>query len=193
MADSSVDQTSEPAAPSERSFDVFISHSAQDAPIARKVADHLTSEGLRVWYDEYQLKPGDKWQERIREAIEKSRVCLVLLSWNTVSSKPYVSHEWAAIQECSWRRRDLALCSVRLGKAPTPPFLKPWWSWELKTARGEDSEIEQALKRVVLLVVHGGSAHDTKSLETARSATVDRFSELQRALECPLEDDRGDE
>lgn len=33
-------------------YDVFISHSAKDKPVARELAERLKRDGLRVWFDE---------------------------------------------------------------------------------------------------------------------------------------------
>ena len=32
-------------------YDVFISHSAQDKPTVRELAERLRQDGLRVWFD----------------------------------------------------------------------------------------------------------------------------------------------
>jgi hypothetical protein len=39
--------------------DVFLSHSAKDKAVVRAVAERLRKDGLRVWFDEWLLKPGD--------------------------------------------------------------------------------------------------------------------------------------
>jgi hypothetical protein len=37
--------------------DVFLSHSAKDKAVVRAVAERLRNDGLRVWFDEWELKP----------------------------------------------------------------------------------------------------------------------------------------
>ena len=40
-----------------REYDVFIAHASEDRPIVvRALADALQSHGLRVWYDEFELR-----------------------------------------------------------------------------------------------------------------------------------------
>ena len=39
-------------------FDVFLSHSNKDKSAVRKVAERLRKDGLRVWFDEWEIKPG---------------------------------------------------------------------------------------------------------------------------------------
>ena len=40
-------------------YDVFLSHSAKDKPVVRDVAEPLRKDGLRVWFDEWEIRPGD--------------------------------------------------------------------------------------------------------------------------------------
>jgi hypothetical protein len=40
-------------------YDVFLSHSDEDKPIVRKLAEKLAGDGLRVWLDEQIIRPGD--------------------------------------------------------------------------------------------------------------------------------------
>ena len=41
-------------------YDVFLSHSAKDKPVVRDVAERLKKDGLRVWFDEWELRPGGR-------------------------------------------------------------------------------------------------------------------------------------
>ncbi len=38
---------------------VFLNHSSKDKDIVRAVADRFRADGLKVWFDEWVLKPGD--------------------------------------------------------------------------------------------------------------------------------------
>ena len=40
-------------------YDVFLSHSSKDKAVVRAVAERLRKDGLKVWFDEWVLKPGD--------------------------------------------------------------------------------------------------------------------------------------
>ena len=39
-------------------YDVFLSHSSKDLGVVRAVAERLRADGLRVWFDEWEIKPG---------------------------------------------------------------------------------------------------------------------------------------
>jgi hypothetical protein len=60
-------------------YDVFISHSAKDKPVARELAERLKRDGLRVWFDEWEIQPGDLISLKIEQGLEQSRTPPVLL------------------------------------------------------------------------------------------------------------------
>lgn len=62
-------------------YDVFISHASEDkGEIVRELASALRSRGLRVWYDEFELRIGDSLRRKIDQGLANSRVGLVILS-----------------------------------------------------------------------------------------------------------------
>ena len=40
-------------------WDVFLSHSSDDKNIVRDIANRLKDDGVRVWFDEWEIQPGD--------------------------------------------------------------------------------------------------------------------------------------
>lgn len=40
-------------------LDVFLSHGAKDKAVLRLLAERLRKDGLKVWFDEWEIKPGD--------------------------------------------------------------------------------------------------------------------------------------
>jgi hypothetical protein len=55
-------------------YAVFLSHSAKDKAGVRPLAGRLRKDGLKVWFDEWVLKPGDSIPAKIEEGLEHSRV-----------------------------------------------------------------------------------------------------------------------
>ena len=45
--------------PDEFPCDAFLSHSAKNKPGVRDLAERLAKDGLRVWFDEWEIRPGD--------------------------------------------------------------------------------------------------------------------------------------
>jgi len=52
--------------------DVFLSHSSADKPVVRTVAERLRADGLNVWFDDWEIKPGDSIPAKIEEGLEHS-------------------------------------------------------------------------------------------------------------------------
>ena len=67
-------------------YDVFISHSSKDKPFVRDLAHRLNSDGLRVWFDEWEIKPGDLIGLKIDQGLELSRTLLLAMSANAFAS-----------------------------------------------------------------------------------------------------------
>ena len=62
-------------------YDVFISYASEDKnEIARPLAESLVKRGLRVWYDEFELKAGDRIRNAINQGIKDSRYGVIILS-----------------------------------------------------------------------------------------------------------------
>lgn len=62
-------------------YDVFISHATEDKDaIVRPLANSLVSHGLRVWYDEFELRIGDSLRRKIDTGLARSRFGVVVIS-----------------------------------------------------------------------------------------------------------------
>ena len=72
--------------PDEFPYDVFLSHSAKDQAVVRPLAERLRADAVKVWFDEWVLKPGDSIPARIEEGLERSRVLMICRSANAFGS-----------------------------------------------------------------------------------------------------------
>jgi len=81
-------------------YDVFLSHSSKDKPVVRDLAARLQQDGIRVWFDEEQIKPGDSVPAKIEEGLEQSRVLVLCMSANAFGS------DWALLEAGTFRFRD---------------------------------------------------------------------------------------
>lgn len=69
----------DPAMTSDATYDVFLSHATQDKPRVKKLAQRLRAEGLRPFFDEWHLVPGETWQEALEEALNQSQTFAIFL------------------------------------------------------------------------------------------------------------------
>jgi len=66
---------------SAREYDVFVSHASEDKDeIVRPLAHALQAAGLRVWFDEFELRIGDSLRRKIDRGLANSRFGVVVLS-----------------------------------------------------------------------------------------------------------------
>src|ERR1039458_9157071 len=98
-------------------FDVFLSHSTKDKTVVRELATRLKQDGVRVWFDEEQIKPGDSIPAKIEEWLEHSRVLVLCMSAHAFGS------DWAQLEAGTFQFRDplnkeRRFIPLRLDEAP---------------------------------------------------------------------------
>ncbi|MFH1920082.1 MAG: toll/interleukin-1 receptor domain-containing protein [Planctomycetota bacterium] len=81
-------------------YDVFLSHSSADKPAVRELAQRLRGDGVRVWFDEWEIKPGDSIPAKIEDGLEHSRVLVLSMSAHAFGS------DWAELEAGTFRFRD---------------------------------------------------------------------------------------
>ncbi len=81
-------------------FDVFLSHNSKDKPRVRRLAERLKQAGLRVWFDEWNIKHGDIIAIKVDEGLEQSRVLLLCISPTALASG------WVALERSTAIHRD---------------------------------------------------------------------------------------
>lgn len=81
-------------------YDVFISHSSKDKGVARDLAGRLRDDGLRVWLDEWVIRPGDMIGQQIERGLEGSRTLVLLMSEHAFAS------DWVGLERHTLIFRD---------------------------------------------------------------------------------------
>ncbi len=78
-------------------YDVFLSHASKDKDdVARPLALRLQELGLRVWFDEFELRIGDNLVAKLNAGINGSRFGILILS------KDFFGKNWPLQRtECS--------------------------------------------------------------------------------------------
>ena len=81
-------------------YDVFLSHSSKDQGVVRAIAERLRADGLRVWLDDWEIRPGDHIRAKIEAGLEHSRVLVLCMSAQAFGS------DWAQLEAGTFRFRD---------------------------------------------------------------------------------------
>jgi hypothetical protein len=120
------------------SFDVFLSHSSRDKNTVREIAARLQNDGLKVWFDEWLIRPGDSIPSKVEQGLENSRVLVLCMSANALGS------EWAELETGTFRFRDplnknRRFITLRLDDTPPKDSLKQFLyiKWNAATCEQE--------------------------------------------------------
>ena len=81
-------------------YDVFLSHNSKDKPRVRTLAGELRDAGLRVWFDEWVIKPGDDIYLAIERGLAAARVQVLCLSQAALAS------DWVTLERSTVLFRD---------------------------------------------------------------------------------------
>ena len=80
--------------------DVFLSHNSGDKPRVRRLAERLRAAGLRVWFDEWVIRPGDDIYLAVERGLEAARVQVLCLSPAALGS------DWVTLERSTVLFRD---------------------------------------------------------------------------------------
>ena len=109
----------------QREFDVFLCHNSHDKAEVKAVALELLKRGLKPWLDEWELRPGTRWQLSLEEQIKQVKSAAVFVGAEGLG--PWQSEEIGAfLSACV--RRGIPVIPVVLPSAVAtpdwPPFLE---------------------------------------------------------------------
>ena len=102
------------------SFDVFLCHNTEDKPEVRLVAEALESSGIKVWFDERELRPGTVWQEFLEQQIGSIGAAAVFVGKSGIG--PWQNRELRAFLN-QFVRRGCTVIPVVLSSAKERPDL----------------------------------------------------------------------
>jgi hypothetical protein len=128
--------------------DVFISYGHADADWVRALAENLHNSGLEVFFDEWDITPGDVLVHKLDEGILNSRNGALIVSPGSLT-RAYVKEEYAAMMTRAIAGKQ-RLIPVLLKDAEMPPLLASRVWIDLRNADGPDylarvRELVQAL------------------------------------------------
>lgn len=111
----------------------FISHNSADKDTARLLGATLVEQGVAVWFDEWQLRPGDSIVGGIEEGIAGCDVFLLLWSRHARKSN-WVTAELRAMLVRRIASGDLRIIPLMLDKTPLPPLVADYKGFVLTRA-----------------------------------------------------------
>jgi hypothetical protein len=104
-------------------YDVFLCYNSQDKAEVLRIAEDLDNRGIRVWLDEWDVPPGQRWQQLIQEQITRIESAAVFVGENGIG--PWQDEEIGAFLQ-EFRQRECTVIPVLLPSAPSKPKLPPF-------------------------------------------------------------------
>jgi hypothetical protein len=73
-------------------YDLFVSYTHSQRDLVTRLASQLRKSEIKVWFDRWEMQPGDFLRDRISSGIEQSRSLLIVVSRDALSSN-WVKYE----------------------------------------------------------------------------------------------------
>ena len=89
-----------------KSIKIFISHTTEDTPKAKKIYEILKKRGFAPWIDCYDIKAGEKWDYSINKALKEAHFIIVCLSRLLDEKRSYINKEIKLALEYSKEKKD---------------------------------------------------------------------------------------
>ena len=102
-----------------RKYDVFLSYSAKDKEWVKAFSSELKKSGLDAWFDAAQLAPGERWRDRVQDALRESRFLIAIVSPSSIHS-PWTFFEIGAAVADHKRIIPVLTGGVDWGDLPSP-------------------------------------------------------------------------
>jgi small GTP-binding protein len=157
-------------------FDVFLSHSSKDKLIVRELAERLRRDGLKVWFDEWEIGLGDSIYTKVQDGLEHSRILLLFMSRNGFGSD-WVTVEHQAILFADPLNRKRRFIPLRLDGGDIPAVLRPFKHLDWRTPA---DDAYQGLLRACQAVAPASEQGSTSSLQASTDSVNLGKSEAER-------------
>lgn len=110
---------------SEKEYDVFLSHASEDIAWCEHLAERLRNEGVRVWFDRWELQPGDHLLVRLNEGLEQSRKMVAVWSASYFrDDKVWTRAEGFSQQHADVLARERPLLPLLIEDCKIPPTFR---------------------------------------------------------------------
>lgn len=153
-------------------MNVFISHNSRDKADARLLATLLAQQGVNVWFDEWNIRPGESLTGGIEEGLGNAEVFVLLWSEGAHSSR-WVGTEMRAYIRQRVDDDTLRIVPVMLDETPLPVLVADYRGFNLTggnctmedvveglTGTRTDQELAALLQRRLNEVTQGSTEAD---------------------------------
>jgi sulfatase modifying factor 1 len=131
-------------------YDVFLSHASEDAAWCENLAERLRNEGVHVWFDKWELKPGDHLLARLNEGLRQSRKMVAVWSASYFRDDRF----WTLAEAFSQQYSDMLaserpLIPVLVEDCKIPPTLRNILFIDFRHPDDFDLHFHQLMKQLI--------------------------------------------
>ena len=158
------------------SYDVFLSHTSRDKPAVRRIAEALREANLTVWFDEWELVPGESWQDALEHALSSSKAALIIIGpegpgpWQNTEMSTALTY---AVKE---RRPVIPVFLPGANSETLPAFLRLYNGVQIRSLDGES--FVQTLEQIIWGI-------------TGRPPTLPPQDRIPKVFLCHAKEDDG--
>lgn len=136
-----------------RRLRVFICHASDDKPVVRALYQRLVFNGIKPWFDEDDLLPGQDWQFEISKAVRRSDVVIICLTSASVNKTGFVQKEIRFALDVAQEQPEgsIFLVPLRLEECSVPESLQRYQWANLYARDGFDQLMRSLLTRSMTL------------------------------------------
>lgn len=125
-------------------YRVFLSYAHEDRDWVAEFAHSLSEEGVTGWFDASDILPGDRWQDRIEEALRASRTLVVVLSAHSVESPWTLFELGAAVAD---RKQIIPVLADEMEPWQIPALLRKFQFLREPSARQAGKRVAQVIRQ----------------------------------------------
>jgi nucleoside 2-deoxyribosyltransferase len=122
---------------------IFISHAASDREWAREFATAMHDLGADVWFDEFNIGPGDSISDSLEKALRESDVVVLPVTQESLSDSNFFFELGAAM---SMNKRVVPIVAEDVDYSKLPVSLSRVRVLKRKSPRDTAEELAKALK-----------------------------------------------
>lgn len=116
----------------------YLAHATEDKDMVRPIAEHLMSRGIEVWFDEWEIDPGESLRQKMEEGLGAMTHFMVILTPTSIT-KPWVAREIdvGMVRLVGGQSRFVPVL-VGLDPKELPPFLQSMLYLKIDPTSEED-------------------------------------------------------
>jgi hypothetical protein len=157
-------------------YDVFLSHAHADKKRVRPIAERLRDAGLRVWYDGWEIKPGDSILLKVEHGLARSRVLVLMLTPAAIDP----AREWIDLERGIALFRDPTnrqrrFVPVKLEECNLPDTIRQYRyiDWTIDDAEALTELIEACSALGALVNALSTDQSKAQSIQAAKAAQLE--------------------